>query len=333
MKKLSNIDESFWGDVHRRSRGDEIRKEDDINNYNLNAFYDYLNDHYWCNMAGHRIKKYPETSSIHIPFYNFKDSNKYGATVFYLMYNFNSGNIGINDYLITKSKFIHDPLAKKSDEHFNKILNDTFKIEHKGDYVYLYQKDGSSATNRFLLEVIDFFLENVEDPFKNVLVKKDVDESFWGDVHKRSRGDEMRREDIKPQDYKNWWRNILLDVVPKYKSSELRLYDFLYDLIIWPLEKVMNIEKPNVIRIYFKYEDAWYLSIYHNTSHGSDNYTMEANGVRHYNPIKYSEMSIGEKRSIKFRLEKKKFYVYKYSNEYVLREEPEFNGEKGVPLK
>jgi hypothetical protein len=62
MKKLSNIDESFWGDVHRRSRGDEIRKEDDINNYNLDAFYDYLNDHYWCNAAGHRIKKYPETS-------------------------------------------------------------------------------------------------------------------------------------------------------------------------------------------------------------------------------------------------------------------------------
>ena len=27
--------------------------------------------------------------------------------------------------------------------------------------------------------------------------------------------------------------------------------------------------------------------------------------------------------------EKKKFYVYKYSNEYALREEPEINGEKG----
>ena len=95
----------------------------------------------------------------------------------------------------------------------------------------------------------------------------------------------------------------------------------------------MNIEKPNVIRIYFKYEDAWYLSIYRNTSHGSDNYTMEANGVRSYNPVKYSDMSIQEKRSIKFRLEKKKFYVYEYSNEYVLREEPEFNGVKGVELK
>jgi hypothetical protein len=32
MKKLSNIDESFWGDVHKRSRGDEIRKEDELTN-------------------------------------------------------------------------------------------------------------------------------------------------------------------------------------------------------------------------------------------------------------------------------------------------------------
>ena len=108
-----------------------------------------------------------------------------------------------------------------------------------------------------------------------------INESTWGDMRKRSSGEQMRKEDIPEQDYEHWWRNIPLDNAPKYKKEELRLWDFLYSLIICPLEKVMNIEKPNVIRIYFKYEDAWYLSIYHNTSHGSDNYTMEANGVRH----------------------------------------------------
>ena len=160
-----------------------------------------------------------------------------------------------------------------------------------------------------------------------------IKESLWSDIQDRSSGETIRKEDIKPQDYENWWRNIPLDDAWKYKSTELRLYDFLYDLIIWPLEKAMNIEKPNIIRIYFKYEDAWYLSIFHNISHGADNYTMEANGVKHYNPVKYSDMSIQEKRSIKYRLETKKFYVYKYSNEYALREEQEFNGVKGVELK
>ena len=160
-----------------------------------------------------------------------------------------------------------------------------------------------------------------------------ITESVWNDIRKRGIGSDIKQEDLPEQDYEHWWRNILIDIVPKYKSTELRLYDFLYDLIIWPLEKVMNIEKPNVIRIHFKYKDVWYLSIYHNTSHGADNYTMEANGVKSYNPIKYSDMSIQEKRSIKYRLENKKFYAYKYSNEYVLREEPEINGEKGVELK
>ena len=160
-----------------------------------------------------------------------------------------------------------------------------------------------------------------------------INESIWSDIQDRSSGETIRKEDIKPQDYENWWRNIPLDDAPKYKKEELSLWNFLYDLIIYPLEKVMNIKKPDVIRIHFKYEDAWYLSIYHNTSYGSDTYTMEANGVKNYNPVKYSEMNIQEKRSIKYRLEKKKFYVYKYSNEYVLMEEPEFNGVKGVKLK
>ena len=160
-----------------------------------------------------------------------------------------------------------------------------------------------------------------------------IKESIWSDMQDRSSGQEIRKEDVKPQDYENWWRNIALDDVPKYKPNELRLYDFLYETIIWKLEKTMNIKNPNVIRIYFRWEDAWYLSIFHNTSHGADNYTLEANGVKNYNPIKYSEMNIGEKRSIRYRLEKRKFYIYKYSNEYVLMEEPEFNRVKGVELK
>ena len=164
-----------------------------------------------------------------------------------------------------------------------------------------------------------------------------ISEGVWGDIRIRVNGDDIRKEDIKPQDYENWWRNIPLDNAPKYKKEELRLYDFLYNLIIFPLEKTMNIRTPEAIHIYFKYEDAWYLSIYHNTAHGADNYTMEAKGVRSYNPQKYSELDLSKKRGIKYRLETKKFYVYKNGSgdyaEYVLTEEPEMNGRKGVLLK
>ena len=167
---------------------------------------------------------------------------------------------------------------------------------------------------------------------------KPTNESIWANINKRSEGNLERKEDIpvKEQDYKYWWRNIPLENAPKYKKEELRLWDFLYDLIIWKIEKTMNIKTPETIRIYFKNEDAWYISIYHNTAHGSDNYTMEGNGTHGYNPQKYSEMNIAEKRGIKYRLEKKKFYIYTSGQdrwtEYILTEEPTRNGKKGIPM-
>ena len=164
-----------------------------------------------------------------------------------------------------------------------------------------------------------------------------LSESIWSDIQDRSSGEVTRKEDIKPQDYECWWRNIPLDNAPKYKKEELRLSDFIYDRVIWKVERTMNIMTPNTIRIYFKNEGAWHLSIYHNTAHGADNYTMEANGTRHYSPSKYSEMLLPEKRGIRYRLESKTFYVYKNGSgefaEYVLTEKPEMNGKKGVLLK
>ena len=43
MKKLS---ESVWADIHRRSNGDQIRKEDDVDNLEFGDFFQYLKDNY-----------------------------------------------------------------------------------------------------------------------------------------------------------------------------------------------------------------------------------------------------------------------------------------------
>ena len=53
-----------------------------------------------------------------------------------------------------------------------------------------------------------------------------ISEGVWGDIRIRVNGDDIRKEDIKPQDYKYCWRNIPLDNAPKYKKEELRLWDF-----------------------------------------------------------------------------------------------------------
>ena len=42
MKKLSNISESMWGDIHRRNSGEVARKEDDVNFMDFETFGEYL---------------------------------------------------------------------------------------------------------------------------------------------------------------------------------------------------------------------------------------------------------------------------------------------------
>jgi hypothetical protein len=48
MKRLSNITESIWSDIQKRSSGETVRKEDDVDLMDINEFIDYLNNHYDC---------------------------------------------------------------------------------------------------------------------------------------------------------------------------------------------------------------------------------------------------------------------------------------------
>ena len=47
MKKLSKIDESIWADIHKRSNGDAIRKEDEIGNLHKLNPVDMGGSVYW----------------------------------------------------------------------------------------------------------------------------------------------------------------------------------------------------------------------------------------------------------------------------------------------
>ena len=47
IKKFNEfINESLWGNSIKRSRGEEIRKEDDVDNFSLGELTDYIREHY-----------------------------------------------------------------------------------------------------------------------------------------------------------------------------------------------------------------------------------------------------------------------------------------------
>ena len=61
---------------------------------------------------------------------------------------------------------------------------------------FLVEPKKGKSSNKFFIEIIDYILENASDLCKRILVKNDkLSESAWGDMRKRSSGNQVRRED------------------------------------------------------------------------------------------------------------------------------------------
>ena len=319
MKKLSKIDESAWGDMMRRSSGDTIRKENDVNLLDIEGLYEYIKEKY--NKGGHLISVNQTTIKISI-------------AIDY--YDLTAPNISIELYWYKNNKNLFIYSSKSVIEDISK----EFELQKNSNY-YRLKQEGEELTNYIVINVLDSILKscsNHSDKIEILLDYNKVNESAWGDMMRRSSGDMIRREDLPEQDKEHWWKNIELPNVPKYKKDELKALDLMYDFAVDKIRKKFNVSWPYQIVFHFDYEPYWDLNIEHITPRGYDTFAMYAHGPRAPWQIYFSDMSMGEKRSIRYRLEKKKFYVYPYKYgdgrvEYHLREQSAYNNEKGIELK
>ena len=70
------IGESIWADIHRRSNGEQIRKEDDVDLLDIEDFYDYLKSKYEVfGMWGKSIE-YEDPMTIIVPIISRKQKMK-----------------------------------------------------------------------------------------------------------------------------------------------------------------------------------------------------------------------------------------------------------------
>lgn len=111
MKKLSKIDESVWADIHRRSNGENVRKEDDISNVRHMKPID-LGDYTTVLWADEDLKVYDEY------WFNYIDAEKY-----------------------LKDTGWRLPTRKEAEELFYIFNGDSFKRE---DTKYIFTIDDSS---------------------------------------------------------------------------------------------------------------------------------------------------------------------------------------------
>lgn len=158
-----------------------------------------------------------------------------------------------------------------------------------------------------------------------------INESLFSDVVSRGEGRSVRKEDdyIKTGD---WWRNIPLENPTKYPARELKATDILYD-VVERVKKTLGIKNIECLTFKFRHEN-WTLVIEHFTGYGNDKYNMHISGDRGYNWLRWKDLDIDEKRSIKQRLETFNLYLYKFRDgDYILREDSEYKGQKGILLQ
>ena len=146
MRRFSKIMESAWGDMMRRSSGDIIRKEDDVDNMDPEKFKEYLKTLYKP-LVDYAFISYV-SEAILVPIIR-RDSNSSA------WFTPDTGLITIGDDIANCTPDLLNKL-----EHIYMIDEHTMKL---GKIYTITPKDGSEVTNSFFIEVINFLLKNIPD--------------------------------------------------------------------------------------------------------------------------------------------------------------------------
>ena len=187
MKKLSKISESIWSDIQDRSSGEITRKEDNVNNMDMESFWLYI------------IKNYKERVRTLDKDHFCKD---YDMDIV----------VDPSEDIVIFGSYVKDELVrimvvlktKAKDTTVKKIIDtspDNFRwIRINSDKLELALNDGE-VTNQTFVNLIEFFLNNQQ-----------VFESIWSDIQDRSTGETVRQEDnvdfLEPDDFIAYIRKI-----------------------------------------------------------------------------------------------------------------------------
>ena len=161
MRKMSEIDESAWGDMMRRSSGEIIRKEDDINNLDMSEMYEYILSKYETTDNRFRIYFDEDDMPPVIGMLIFrKDEKMYSLKLF-------------SPYISGKIRAIRlNSSTSETDDEVLKVLLKKFRVEVTPDNQLNITKYNysvtSPVTNQLCIDVIDTIIENAKEP----LIKK-----------------------------------------------------------------------------------------------------------------------------------------------------------------
>ena len=180
--RRKDINESVWGDIRKKSLGQEKRIENDIDLMDMPSLKEYLKERYIFMDNRECVQIAGESKELYIYFYKHKEVAR--TRYFVLWFYPERGMITFSNSLSADCPEIY------------KTLKERFDIKSKlidGFWLYVMESD-KNTINSFLIEVLDYLIDS--DCKDVILKKRDINESVWGDLRKKSLGQEERTEDI-----------------------------------------------------------------------------------------------------------------------------------------
>ena len=190
MKRLS---ESVWGDIRKKSLGQETRTEDDVDLItDRKLFCEYLKERYKVIHASEQIFCGDYADYVGVPVFG-----NHGNYFYLYMYDFSHKQ----KYITIRYNIINQATDLYRVIYDNYSLDTIKSFNGNPEHLVIAPKDKSNTTNSFFIEVIDLILDNVGGSFKKLLMRRNVNESVWGDIRKKSLGQEERQEFAFNPDY------------------------------------------------------------------------------------------------------------------------------------
>ena len=155
---MSPLSESIWSDIQDRSSGDTVRKEDDIDNLNYEEFFTYLTEHYQP-----KSKKGNEKISGRTPIMD-TDIIEIFIPIEYI----DSYLKGLMVKISKKDKCVVSMITSQTlfDKYVNleRMLSNNYAL-NASEYSYrMYIKPKKKPTNKTAVDLIDIFLDVVDNP-------------------------------------------------------------------------------------------------------------------------------------------------------------------------
>ena len=263
------LKESIWSDMQERGTGDAVKKEDEVNILDLDRLCKYLNQIYgeFDHRESIKVNEWRESRWLSVDIADTPSG--YNLIITYDICPETEEKIISMAYEIVKNWIDFNKLEKR----YNSKVE---KNEYDNDILTIYPKDGSEVTNEFLIDFIDYMLEEIPSGYDKYIYRKN-NESIWSDMQDRGTGDMEKIEDNidRIYDLKKLYEYIQKRYDPEKRfssvsKSELTLSigidyfseygakDLSVNLYWWKNEKVLNISctKPVLEELSKKYDIA-----------------------------------------------------------------------------